>query len=187
MIMKPDPIVRGVETLRGIEPKLHTILTCPQGTLFSQQRARELAAQEALLFVCGRYGGVDERVRAYVDEELSLGDYVLTGGELAALVMMDAIVRLLPGVLGNEASASDDSFAECLLDAPQYTRPREFRGCQVPAVLLSGSHHHIHRWRRQEALRRTLERRPDLLARVQLREEDRAFLDELRISYRLSK
>jgi tRNA (guanine37-N1)-methyltransferase len=188
MIMKPEPVVRGVETLRGIEPGLHTILTCPQGVLFSQQRARELAGkEEALLFVCGRYGGVDERVRAYVDEELSLGDYVLTGGELAALVMIDAIVRLVPGVLGNEASTGDDSFAEWLLDAPQYTRPREFRGSQVPAVLLSGNHHHIHRWRRQEALRRTLDRRPDLLARIELSEEDRKFLDELRHPYRPSE
>lgn len=180
MIMLPDPLVRGIEALRSTEPRLRVILTCPQGTLFTQQRARELACEEALLFVCGRYGGVDERVRAYVDEELSIGDYVLTGGELAALVMMDAIMRLVPGALGNEASASADSFAEGLLDAPQYTRPREFRGCQVPAVLLSGNHQHIHRWRRREALRRTFERRPDLLERMHLGEEDRVLLNEVR-------
>jgi tRNA (guanine37-N1)-methyltransferase len=180
MIMMPGPLVRGIETLRRAEPQLHVILTCPQGGVFTQQRARELACRESLLFVCGRYGGVDERVRAYVDEELSIGDYVLTGGELAALVMMDAIIRLVPGVLGNEASAGDDSFAEALLDAPQYTRPREFRGRQVPAVLLSGNHQQIQRWRRREALRRTLERRPELLARAQLSAADRALLDELR-------
>lgn len=179
MIMKPDPLVRGLEVLRGDEPGLHAVLTCPQGKLFTQQRARELARKEALLFVCGRYGGVDERVRAYVDEELSIGDYVLTGGELAALVMMDAIIRLVPGVLGNEASADDDSFAELLLDAPQYTRPREFRGQEVPAVLLSGDHQQIKRWRRQEALRRTFERRPDLLGRAVLTREDRVLIADL--------
>jgi tRNA (guanine37-N1)-methyltransferase len=179
MIMLPEPLVRGIETLRRVEPGLHAILTCPQGALFTQQRARELSRYEALLFVCGRYGGVDERVRAFVDEDLSIGDYVLTGGELAALVMMDAIIRLVPGVLGNEASAGDDSFAEWLLDAPQYTRPREFRGRQVPAVLLTGNHQQIRRWRRREALRRTLERRPELLKRARLGEEDRVLLDEL--------
>jgi len=179
MVMLPEPLVRGIETLRRAEPELHAILTCPQGTLFTQQRARELARHVALLFVCGRYGGVDERVRAFVDEELSIGDYVLTGGELAALVMMDAIIRLVPGVLGNEASAADDSFAESLLDAPQYTRPRVFRGQQVPDVLLSGNHLQIRRWRRREALRRTRERRPELLAHAQLNEEDRDLLDEL--------
>jgi tRNA (guanine37-N1)-methyltransferase len=180
MIMMPDPLVRGIETLRSAEPAMHVILTCPQGHVFSQQRARELAHRDTLLFVCGRYGGVDERVRAFVDEELSIGDYVLTGGELAALVMMDTIMRLVPGVLGNKASAGDDSFAERLLDAPQYTRPRDFQGHQVPAVLLSGNHRQIQRWRRREALCRTLSRRPDLLDPAGLGEEDQALLDELR-------
>jgi tRNA (guanine37-N1)-methyltransferase len=179
MIMKPAPLVRGLKTLRCDEPGLHAILTCPQGKPFTQRRACELARKEALLFVCGRYGGVDERVRAYVDEELSIGDYILTGGELAALVMMDAIMRLVPGVLGNEASAEDDSFAEALLDAPQYTRPRAFRGQEVPAVLLSGDHQQIERWRRREALRRTLERRPDLLTRAVLTPDDRTLLADL--------
>ena len=173
MIMKVEPLVRGLEQLRRGIPGLHTILTCPQGQLFTQQRARELVGKEALLFVCGRYGGVDDRVRAYVDEEVSIGDYVLTGGELAALVMMDAIIRLIPGVLGNEASAGDDSFAGHLLDAPQYTRPRVFRGLAVPEVLLSGDHQQIHRWRRREALKRTLERRPDLIQPAALAQEDR--------------
>jgi tRNA (guanine37-N1)-methyltransferase len=179
MIMKAEPLVHGVERLCADEPALYTILTCPQGHLFTQRRARDLARKDALLFVCGRYGGVDDRVRAYVDEELSIGDYVLTGGELAALVMMDAIIRLLPGVLGNEASVGGDSFAEHLLDAPQYTHPREFRGQPVPDILLSGNHQQIRRWRRREALRRTLQRRPELLQRAVLSEEDRALLDEI--------
>jgi tRNA (guanine37-N1)-methyltransferase len=173
MIMKVEPLVRGVEQLRRETPALHTILTCPQGQLFTQQRARELAAKEALLFVCGRYGGVDDRVRAYVDEELSIGDYVLTGGELAALVMMDAIIRLIPGVLGNEASADDDSFVGHLLDAPQYTRPRVFRGQAVPEALLCGNHQQIQRWRQCQALKRTLDRRPDILRHGALAQEDR--------------
>jgi tRNA (guanine37-N1)-methyltransferase len=179
MIMKVEPLVHGLEQLRTKVSELHTILTCPQGRLFTQQRARELASKEALLFICGRYGGVDDRVRAYVDEEISIGDYVLTGGELAALVMMDAIIRLLPGVLGNELSADDDSFVGHLLDAPQYTRPRMFREQPVPEVLLSGNHEQIQRWRRQEALKRTLHRRPELLQHAPLNQEDRALLEAI--------
>jgi tRNA (guanine37-N1)-methyltransferase len=179
MIMKVEPLVHGLEQLRTEVPDLHTILTCPQGHLFTQQRARELAAKDALLFVCGRYGGVDDRVRAYVDEEVSIGDYVLTGGELAALIMMDAIIRLVPGVLGNEFSVDDDSFVGPLLDAPQYTRPQVFRGQPVPEVLLSGNHQQIHRWRRREALKRTLHRRPDLLQHAALNQEDRALLEPI--------
>jgi tRNA (guanine37-N1)-methyltransferase len=177
MVMKAEPLVRGIEKLRAEQADLYTILTCPQGQVFTQRHARRLATKAAILFVCGRYGGVDERVRAYVDEELSIGDYVLTGGELAALVMMEATIRLLPGVLGNEASAADDSFVESLLDAPQYTRPREFRGQQVPEVLLSGNHRQISLWRRREALRRTLERRPELLQQTVLSREDRLLLE----------
>ena len=180
MIMKPEPLVRGIETLRAANPGLHVILTCPQGDVFTQERAGALAHKSALLFVCGRYGGMDERVRAFVDEEISVGDYVLTGGELPALVMMDAIIRLVPHVLGNKASAENDSFHEFLLDSPQYTRPRDFRGRQVPAVLLSGNHEQIHRWRRREALQRTLQRRPELLCRTSLSLEDRALLAEMR-------
>jgi tRNA (guanine37-N1)-methyltransferase len=180
MIMKAEPLVHGLEQLRAGVPDLFTILTCPQGHLFTQRRARELACKDALLFICGRYGGVDDRVRAYVDEELSIGDYVLTGGELATLVMMDAIIRLRPGVLGNEASVHDDSFAEALFAAPQYTRPQEFRGHSVPDVLLSGNHQQISRWRRREALRRTLQRRPDLLQGAALSREDQVLLQEIR-------
>jgi len=179
MIMKAEPLVHGLEQLRAEVPDLFTILTCPQGHLFTQRRARELACKDALLFICGRYGGVDDRVRVYVDEEISIGDYVLTGGELATLVMMDAIIRLRPGVLGNEASVQDDSFVEVLLDAPQYTRPQEFRGNPVPDVLLSGNHQQIRRWRRREALRRTLQRRPDLLQGTVLSQEDQALLQEI--------
>jgi tRNA (guanine37-N1)-methyltransferase len=179
MIMKAEPVVRGLEKLRAEIPDLFTILTCPQGHLFTQRRARELAGKDALLFICGRYGGIDDRVRPYVDEEISIGDYVLTGGELATLVMMDAIMRLRPGVLGNEASAHADSFVEALLHAPQYTRPQEFRGNPVPEVLLSGNHQEIRRWRRREALRRTLQRRPDLLHGAVLSREDRALLQEI--------
>jgi tRNA (guanine37-N1)-methyltransferase len=181
MIMKAEPLVHGLEKLRAEIPDLFTILTCPQGHLFTQRRARELACKGALLFICGRYGGVDDRVRAYVDAELSIGDYVLTGGELATLVMMDAIIRLRPGVLGNEASAEDDSFVEGLLDAPQYTRPQEFRGRLVPEVLLSGNHQQIRRWRRREALRRTLQRRPDLLQSAVLSREDQALLEYIQL------
>ena len=179
MIMKPEPLVHGIETLRADNPGIHVVLTCPQGPVFTQTRARDLVHKSALLFVCGRYGGIDDRVRAFVDEELSIGDYVLTGGELAALVMMDSIIRLVPGVLGNEASVEDDSFAKFLLDAPQYTRPREFRGYRVPAMLLSGNHQEIRRWRRREALRRTLERRPELLGHATLTPEDRSLLAEI--------
>jgi len=179
MLMKVEPLVHGIEQLRTKIPELHTILTCPQGHLFTQQRALELAGKEALLFVCGRYGGVDDRVRAYVDEEMSIGDYVLTGGELAALVMMDAIIRLVSGVLGNELSADDDSFVGHLLDAPQYTRPKMFRGQPAPEVLLSGNHQQIQRWRRQEALKRTWTRRPELLQHAALNQEDRALLESI--------
>jgi tRNA (guanine37-N1)-methyltransferase len=177
MIMKVEPLVHGLEQLRTAIPELHTILTCPQGHRFTQQRARELAGKKALLFVCGRYGGIDDRVRAYVDEDVSIGDYVLTGGEFAALVMMDAIIRLVPGVLGNDSSADDDSFEGHLLDAPQYTRPQVFRGQPVPEVLLSGNHQQIHHWRRREALKRTLHRRPDLLQYAALNQEDRVLLE----------
>jgi tRNA (guanine37-N1)-methyltransferase len=182
MIMKVEPLVYGIEKLRAAVPGLHTILTCPQGHLFTQRRARDLASKDALLFVCGRYGGVDDRVRAYVDDEISIGDYVLTGGELAALVMMDAIIRLVPGVLGNESSVADDSFVEALLEAPQYTRPNVFRGHRVPEVLLSGNHQQIQRWRRREALKRTLQRRPELLQPAGLTQEDRALLEAIQLA-----
>ncbi len=178
MVLKPEPLFAAVEALRTAGSRV--VLLCPQGAPFSQEVAARLAGERHLVLLCGHYEGVDERVRTHlVDEELSIGDYVLTGGELPALVVVDAVVRLLPGVLGDPAGAANESFAAGRLDYPQYTRPAEFRGLAVPEVLLSGDHGRIARWRRREALRRTLERRPDLLERVPLTREERAWLDEL--------
>jgi tRNA (guanine37-N1)-methyltransferase len=179
MIMKPEPVVAALESLGTTGQRPRRILLSPQGRLFTQERAAQLAMLSEITLVCGRYEGVDERVRAFVDEELSIGDFVLSGGEVAALVVVDAVSRLVPGVLGNDCSAAVESFSGALLEYPQYTRPPEFRGRRVPAVLLSGDHQAIARWRRQEALRRTHERRPDLLARAVLSEEDHAFLATL--------
>lgn len=162
MVLKPEPIFEAVETLR--RPDSCVILMCPQGRRFTQAVAHELSARPHLLIICGHYEGVDERVReALVQDEISIGDYVLTNGALAAAVLIDAVVRLLPGALGDEASAVCDSFTDGLLEGPQYTRPAEFRGMRVPEVLLSGNHEEIARWRREQALRRTAQRRPDLL------------------------
>jgi tRNA (guanine37-N1)-methyltransferase len=177
-VLKPEPLVAAIEHVAAAE-RPRRILLAARGPRFDQSRAQALAQEPALLLVCGRYEGVDERVRAVVDEELSIGDYVLSGGELAALVVLDAIARLLPGVLGNDASAPDDSFATGLLEHPQYTRPWTFRDVAVPAVLGSGDHGAIRRWRREQALRITLERRPDLLEIAPLDDDDRAFLRTL--------
>jgi tRNA (guanine37-N1)-methyltransferase len=178
MILKPDPLFRAVEALRG--SATHVVLLCPQGAVFRQETAARLAGASHLILLCGHYEGVDERVRAHlVDEEVSIGDYVLTGGELPALVVMDAVVRLVPGVLGDHEGTFRDSFAAGRLDYPQYTRPAEFRGLGVPPVLLSGDHGRIARWRRREALRRTAVRRPDLLALVPPTPEEQEWLDEL--------
>jgi tRNA (guanine37-N1)-methyltransferase len=178
MVMKPDPLTAAIEHVAA-DGRPHRILLAARGARFTQAKAAALATRPGLLFVCGRYEGVDERVAPLVDEELSIGDFVLSGGELAALVVVDAVVRLLPGVLGNEASPVDDSFATGLLEGPQYTRPAEFRGARVPDVLLSGDHAAVARWRREQALRTTLERRPDLLATAPLDAADRAFLRAL--------
>ena len=164
MVMKPEPLVAAIEAAKEREPQARVVLMSPQGRRFDQEKALELSQSAALVLVCGRYEGVDERVMGWVDEELSLGDFVLTGGELAALAVVDAVARLLPGVLGNELSAQSESFAgEGLLEGPQYTRPPEFRGLRVPEVLLSGDHARIAGWRREQAMARTRERRPDLL------------------------
>jgi tRNA (guanine37-N1)-methyltransferase len=164
MVMKPEPLVAAIEAAKQREPRARVVLMSPQGRRFDQEKALELSRLPALVLVCGRYEGVDERVLRWVDEELSLGDFVLTGGELAALAVVDAVARLLPGVLGNELSAQSESFAgEGLLEGPQYTRPPEFRGLRVPEVLLSGDHAKIAGWRREQAMARTRERRPDLL------------------------
>lgn len=180
MVLKPEPVARALADLKSGHPTSKVLLMTPQGKPFRQAVALDLAAEEGLIFVCGRYEGVDERVRALVDEELSLGDFVLTGGELAAMAMIDAIARLLPGVLGNRDSSLSDSHADGLLEYPQYTRPAEFMGMRVPEVLLSGNHAAISAWRRREQLRRTLQRRPDLLGQAELDARDRVMLEELR-------
>lgn len=168
MILKPEPIFEAVESIKSnIKPEigvLPVILLTPQGRLFSQQIAQELSTHGHLILICGRYEGVDERVREHlVTDEISIGDYVLSGGELAAMVVVDAVVRLLPGVLGSEASLVDDSHVDGLLEYPQYTRPVEYRGWSVPEVLLSGNHAQIAKWRREQSTQRTSERRPELL------------------------
>jgi tRNA (guanine37-N1)-methyltransferase len=166
MIMKVEPIARALDALRASGVPCRVILTDPQGEVFSQTKAEELAKEERIVFLCGHYEGVDERVREHlVTDALSIGDYVLTGGELPALVMIDAITRLQPGALGDEAAPKKDSFSEGLLEYPQYTRPRSFRGWEVPEILFSGHHAQITRWRRRQQLIRTRERRPDLWVR----------------------
>lgn len=180
MVMKPEPIFAAVETVLAGARDVPIILLTPQGRLFNQAVAAELARHPRIALICGRYEGVDERVRLYLaTDEISIGDYVLTGGELAALVIIDAVTRLVPGVLGDPGATMDDSHAHGLLEGPHYTRPASFRGWEVPAILRSGDHAAIRRWRRQQALRRTLERRPDLLARAELSAEDREFLRQL--------
>lgn len=158
------------------------ILMCPQGETFTQKKAEELANEERLIFVCGHYEGYDERIRQYlVTDELSIGDYVLTGGELPAMVVIDSVVRLLPGVLGNENSAVTDSFSTGLLEYPHYTRPASFRGWDVPDVLISGHHENIDKWRRRQSLERTWRRRPELLEGVELSRQDKQWLDQLKL------
>lgn len=184
MVLKPGPICSAFEAIQAEHPgeKFLTILLSPQGRLFDQKRAEELSGEKRrIVLLCGHYEAIDERVvEAIVDEELSIGDYVLTGGELAALVVIDAVARLLPGVLGDEESAYRDSFGDGLLDHPHYTRPAEFRGRKVPDVLLSGNHADIEKWRRREALKTTLMKRPELLATAYLTDEDRKVLEELK-------
>ena len=179
MVMKPEPLTLAIEAARARLPGALVVLMSPRGAPLDQKLARRLAGQGRLVLVCGRYEGVDERVLQAVDLEVSVGDFVLTGGELAALCVVDAAARLVPGVLGNEASAGAESFAGegGLLEHPHYTRPPEFRGMKVPEILLSGDHRRIERWRRREALRVTRERRPDLLARARLTEADQSLLD----------
>ena len=181
MIMKPEPVHAALEDVcRSLAHLSHLrrILLSPQGNPLTQAKVDQLASQEALVLVCGRYEGVDERVRAFVDEELSIGDYVLSGGEVAALVVIDAVARLVPGVLGRRESTQDESFSAGLLEYPQYTRPEEFQGLRVPAVLLSGNHAEIARWRRKQALLRTQSRRPDLLAQAEIHDEERQWLEK---------
>ncbi len=183
MVMKPDPIVTAVETALelGQGPREYPIiLLSPQGRLFSQSVARELAGYPRLALICGHYEGVDDRVRDVLGlDEISIGDYVLTGGEVPAMVIVDAVSRYIPGVVGHPSAPHEDSHATGLLEHPQFTRPLEFRGLHVPEIVISGNHGELARWRRRESLRRTLERRPDLLARIELSEEEKEFLHEL--------
>ncbi len=178
MVMKPEPIIRAIEALRSEDSRV--ILTTPQGRLFTQDYAKGLLEYDHFIIICGRYEGVDERVMNFVDEDISIGDYILTGGELAAMVIIDVLVRMIPGVLGNLESITDESFFDHLLEGPQYTRPREYRGLKVPDILLSGNHKKIKEWRRRESLKRTLERRPDLLKMSKLEPKDIEYLSELR-------
>lgn len=180
MVMKAEPIFNAIEGVLGVPPACPVILMTPQGRLFTQSLARQLSQQPHLAFLAGRYEGLDERVRQnLVSDEISIGDYVLTGGELPALVIIDAITRLLPGALGDAEAPDKDSHACGLLEHPHYTRPAEFRGQGVPEILRSGNHAQIERWRRQESLRRTWERRPKMLQNANLSEEDWAFIHRL--------
>ena len=180
MVLKPEPMFQAVESItEGRKPRI--ILMCPQGERFTQQKAEELAKEEELVFLCGHYEGYDERIRTnLVTDEISIGDFVLTGGELPAMTVIDAVVRLLPGVLGQEDSHIQDSFSTGLLEHPHYTRPAEFRGMKVPDVLLSGNHANINTWREQESLKRTFERRPDLLEEMELTPKQKAFIESLK-------
>ena len=180
MVMKPEPVAEAIRCARKKHPEAYTVLLTPQGRLLNQKVAQELAGCNGLILVCGRYEGMDERVREHlVDDEISIGDYVLTGGELAAMVVIDAVTRLIPGTLGSEHSAQEDSFSNGLLEYPQYTRPRSFEGANVPEVLLSGDHGAIRQWRRQASLVRTVLRRPDLLMGRSLTTDDIAYMKKL--------
>ena len=180
MVMKVEPVFAAVESVLGPASGIPVILLTPQGRVFDQKLAMQLAAQPRLALICGRYEGVDERIRQHLaTDEISIGDYVLTGGELPALILIDAVARLIPGVLGDPDGPYDDSHASGLLEYPHYTRPPEFRGWTVPDVLLSGDHAKIARWRREQSLRRTWQRRPDMLAEVSLNAKDQKYLDQL--------
>ncbi|HHV71248.1 MAG TPA: tRNA (guanosine(37)-N1)-methyltransferase TrmD [Clostridia bacterium] len=187
MILAPEPFFRAVEHIKQVNrnlflPRGKIILMSPQGERFNQKKAVELSHYDHLIILCGHYEGFDERIREYLaEEEISIGDYVLTGGELPAMVVVDSVVRLLPGVLGNSEATEEDSFSRGLLEYPQYTRPRDFRGYLVPDVLLSGNHKEIARWRREQSLLRTLKRRPEMLENCELTKEDIEFLKKLKI------
>lgn len=177
MVLKPEPIFNAMKNIEKTE-NTRVILMCPQGRPFNQEIAQELSHSEHLVFICGHYEGYDERIRQHlVTDEISMGDYVLTGGELPAMVMTDAIVRLIPGVLGNQQSHEDDSFQDGLLEFPQYTRPRSYQDMNVPEVLLSGNHAHIDQWRHEQKLIRTWEKRPDLLENYPLTDKDKDILE----------
>ncbi|MGI6119714.1 MAG: tRNA (guanosine(37)-N1)-methyltransferase TrmD [Desulfosporosinus sp.] len=184
MLLKPEPIFAAMRDLPRPCGRRRVILMTPQGDVFHQKKAKVWSEQDELVFICGHYEGFDERIRELADEEVSLGDYVLTGGELAAMVMIDAVARLIPGVLGEDVSAAEDSHTIRLLEYPQYTRPADFEGRLVPEILLSGNHAMIRRWRRKESLRRTFLRRPDLIKAVTFEIEDYPLLEELTLEHK---
>lgn len=181
MVLKPQPIFDAIDAIKEkSNQKPRIVLMCPQGEKFTQKKAEELAQESQLIFICGHYEGYDERIREHlVTDEISIGDYVLTGGELGAMVVADAVVRLLPGVLGNENSPVHDSFSSGLLEHPHYTRPADFRGMKVPDVLLSGNHAKIDQWREKQSLKRTVDRRPDLLEQLQLTDQQKQLLNQI--------
>lgn len=180
MVFKPEPIFRAMDHLNEDGEARKVVLLSPQGVAFNQKKAESYSREtKRLTFICGRYEGIDDRVKNLVDEEVSIGDYVMTGGELAALVIIDAVTRLVPGVVGDEKSVEDESFSSGLLEYPQYTRPREFKGMKVPDVLLSGNHEEIRQWRRKQALMTTKKVRPDLLNRMDLDESDKRMISEI--------
>lgn len=181
MVMKVEPIEKAVAAVRDAQDDSVVLLMTPQGEVLNQNIAAELAEKKQIIIICGRYEGVDERVRTHlVDREISIGDYILTGGELAALVLIDTVSRLIPDVLGNPQSANTESFSENLLEYPQYTRPAQYKGWNVPDVLLSGNHAQIEHWRRVESLKKTYKRRPDLLKNINLSAEDKKILEKIK-------
>jgi tRNA (guanine37-N1)-methyltransferase len=179
MVMKIEPLVAAIRAARREDPGVKIVLMSPQGPVLTQDQAREWAGLPHLMLICGHYEGVDDRIKYYIDGMLSIGDYILTGGEIPALIVVDVVTRLLPGVLGGVGATEDESFQTGLLEYPHYTRPRDFEGHAVPAVLLEGNHRVIEQWRRQQSLRRTVERRPDLLAKARLTPEDRKYIESL--------
>src|SRR5699024_333040 len=183
MLLKPEPIFEAIEEIEAEDPqtKKRIILMAPAGKPFNQSMAEDFSKEEHLIFICGHYEGYDERIRALVTDEVSLGDYVLTGGELAAMVMIDATVRLLPGVVGNESSIIDDSHSTGLLEHPHYTRPAVYKGMEVPSVLMNGNHGLIEEWRHKESLRRTFQRRPDLIEEMELTDKEKKCLTEFSV------
>lgn len=180
MVMKVEPLSACIQDVKRKSPQSTVIMTSPQGKPFNQALASELTRRDGLIIICGRYEGIDERVRQlYVEEDISLGDFILSGGEIAAMALVDAVIRLIPGALGSNESAMTDSFSDGLLEYPQYTRPPEFMGLKVPEILLSGNHELIRKWRRQQSLSKTRQLRPDLLKKITPNKEDRKFLSEL--------
>jgi tRNA (guanine37-N1)-methyltransferase len=181
MVMKVEPVEKALAAIRCPEDDSLVVLMTPQGEIFNQKIAAQLAEKKQIIIICGRYEGVDERIRKHlVDREISIGDYILTGGELAALILIDAVSRLIPDVLGNPESTLDESFSHNLLEYPQYTRPAEYKGWMVPDVLLSGNHAEIELWHKRESLKRTYQRRPDLLKKIKLLAEDKKILEKIK-------